>query len=117
MEKIKVYKTTGGCMRPLIKSSEFIFVLPQKKIRCGDVILYKFFGDIYLHRVKKIIGDKIILVDDAGVISPVQISINDVVGVYPVVLSGTIGYIYNLIIRNLFSFCRRLKNFLCFVKR
>jgi hypothetical protein len=110
MEKIKVYKTTGGCMRPLIKSSEFVFVLPQKRIRCGDVVLYNLFGNRYLHRVKEIRPDKIILVDDAGIISPVEISLENVIGVYPTLFSSFVGIVYNFFMRKIFIFFRMIKH-------
>lgn len=117
MVKVKVYKTTGGCMRPLIKSSEYVFILPKKKVGRGDLVLYRFDDKNFLHRVKEVKKDKVILIDDTCIISPVEISLDSVVGIYPTVLSGWAGYIYSFILRNIFSFLRKIKNFLCLIKR
>ncbi len=97
-------------MRPLIKDLQFVFILPCRKIHSGDVVLYRLGDNNFLHRVKKITKDKIILIDDAGIISPVEISKENVVGIYPTFFSGFLGMIYNFIVRMVFIFFRKIKS-------
>ncbi|MFN3966403.1 MAG: S24 family peptidase [Endomicrobiia bacterium] len=109
MVRLKVYKTTGGCMRPLIKNSQYLFIIPQKKIKRGDLVLYRVEDKNFLHRVKEVKKDKVVFIDDTGIISSVEVSLDNVVGIYPTVLSGWVGYIYSFFSRNVFSLLRKIK--------
>lgn len=107
-------KLTGGCMRPLLKNGRIIPILCNKKIRLGDIVLYKKQNKLFLHRVVKISSQKIIVEDDCGVTSCVDVAYNEVVGVYPTFFSGVVGFIYHIITKNLYILFRNFKNFFIF---
>ncbi len=104
---VKLY---GGCMRPILKDEDIIFVLPYKKIKLGDIVLYRTEYGNFLHRVIKISSEKITVCDDAGIASPLEISLDQVIGVYPTIFSGILGLLYHFFIRNVFIVCRFIKN-------
>lgn len=108
--KVYLVKLTGGCMRPLLKSGDMCFIFPKKKISVGDVVLYKYCGQAFLHRVIKVLKEDIVVLDDCGICEPVRISKDYVVGIYPSIFSGWLGYAYHLVVRNLFIIVRKLKN-------
>lgn len=110
--KIRYIKLTGGCMRPLLKDGDFCLIQPpEKKLRVGDIVLYSCYGKNFLHRIVKIEDGYIVVLDDCGICQPVKIPYKLVIGVYRNLLSGFIGYIYHIIVRQLFILFRKLKNF------
>jgi len=102
-------KTFGSCMRPLLKSGKIIFIKETKKVFLGDMVLYNFQGEKYLHRIVDIVKNDIIVCDDTGVTFPVRIKISNIIGIYPTIFNGYIGLLYNKIISTVFLFYRKIK--------
>jgi hypothetical protein len=93
-------KTSGGCMRPLIKIGEVVCIVKKKGYRLGDVVLYEINGQKFLHRIIKILPkDEYIVCDDMGITSPMKISYKNVLGYYPTFLSGLLGWIYHIFLK------------------
>ena len=117
MENILVFRTDGGCMRPLIKDSCNVFIRrygSQDKIRSGDIVLYELAGRKFLHRVKSVRDDRVKVTDDTGVISPVEVPLDCITGIYPTRLSGVTGAIYNFFLRKFFTSLRAIKRIFTF---
>ncbi|MFQ3675257.1 MAG: S24/S26 family peptidase [Endomicrobiia bacterium] len=102
-------KTSGGCMRPLLKSGEIVFIKKTKKVFLGDIVLYEFQGKKYLHRIINRVKNDIIVCDDTGVTFPVKIKISNIIGIHPTIFNGYIGLLYNRIVFHFFLFCRKVK--------
>jgi len=93
-------KTSGGCMRPLIKNGEVVCIVKKKRYCLGDVVLYEINGQKFLHRIIKILPkDEYIVCDDMGITSPMKISYKNVLGYYPTFLSGLLGWIYHVFLK------------------
>lgn len=108
--KILFVKLTGGCMRPFLKNGQVVYVnLSKKKLKVGDVILYKIDNKFFLHRIVKLSPQNITVTDDSGITSYVSLPYDNVVGVYPTIFSGFIGYIYHIFIRTIYKTLRFIK--------
>ncbi len=104
-------KTSGGCMRPLIKSGQVVYIKKTKKIKLGDIVLYRLGDKNYLHRVINIDKDEYTVYDDTNITSPVKIYLENIIGSYPTVFSGYIGFLYHKIILKIFFVCRKIIKF------
>ncbi len=93
-------KTSGGCMRPLIKNGDVVCIVKKNRYCLGDVVLYEINGQKFLHRIIKILPkDEYIVCDDMGITSPMKISYKNVLGYYPTFLSGLLGWIYHVFLK------------------
>lgn len=108
--KVLFVKLNGGCMRPLLKNGQVVVVTsPEKKLKVGDVILYKIDNKFFLHRIVKLSEKNIIVTDDCGITSYVSIPYDNVVGVYPTILSGFVGFVYHIFARTIYKTLRFVK--------
>jgi len=72
-------KTSGGCMRPLIKNGEVVRIVKKNRYCLGDVVLYEINGQKFLHRIIKILPNKkYVVCDDTGITEPVEISFDNI---------------------------------------
>lgn len=105
-------RTVGGCMRPLVKSGDIVYIEKKQKYCLGDVVLYEIKNQKFLHRIVKSLPDKkYIVCDDVGITSPMVIFSYNILGFYPTIFNGIIGYLYHVLIRLIFVFGRKIKNF------
>lgn len=102
-------------MRPLIKSSEFVFVkeIKDDKLIPGDMLLYEIDNKKYIHRIlsiNKIQDLTFQMIDDAGITDIHAISLKNVKGKVVSPFNGILGFVCHKIIINIFSLKRRLKS-------
>lgn len=108
--KVLFVKLNGGCMRPLLKNGQVVVVTsPEKKLKVGDVILYNIGNKFFLHRIVKLTPQNITVTDDCGITSYVSIPYDNVVGIYPTVFSGFVGFVYHILIRTIYKILRFIK--------
>ena len=103
-------KASGGCMRPLIKNGDVIFVRKKFNYRLGDIVLYEINGQKFLHRIIKVLNKNYIVCDDTGTTEPVEIGINNILGFYPTIFSNFLGFVYHKVVKIIFCIGRRIKN-------
>ncbi|MCM8832114.1 MAG: S24/S26 family peptidase [Candidatus Omnitrophica bacterium] len=100
----------GGCMRPLLIDEQVVLILPlYKKVKPGDVVLYRLEGQLFLHRVVKLSSKSMFVEDDSGITCRVVVPLKDVLGIYPTILSGFLGYIYHILVRTVYITFRSVK--------
>jgi hypothetical protein len=118
MKEISAVKTTGGSMRPFIKSGSFLFVenLPAKQFQPGDKVLYRSEGSTFVHRIQKISLkpscreiDHFVVTDDAAIIAPQKLYPEQVLGRPVSKLNGIAGLFAGRISNFAYSFLRKLK--------
>ncbi|MFN3551057.1 MAG: S24/S26 family peptidase [Endomicrobiia bacterium] len=103
-------KLNGGCMRPLLRDGDIVLVVPwKKKLRVGDIVLYKLNGQLFLHRVVRVFLQNIVVNDDCGITSYVNVQLKNVIGIYPTILSGFLGYIYHILVKSVYITFRLVK--------
>jgi|GEM_PF-1823674 len=103
-------KTSGGCMRPLIKNGDVVCIVKKNRYCLGDVVLYEINGQKFLHRIIKILSNKkYIVCDDTGITEPVEISFDNIIGFYPNIFNGVLGYVYYIVIKTIFCIARKIK--------
>jgi hypothetical protein len=108
-------KTSGGCMRPLIKNGEVVRIVKKNRYCLGDVVLYEINGQKFLHRIIKVLSNKkYIVCDDTGITEPIEISFDNIIGFYPNIFSGVLGFVYYLNIKKFFYVARKIKNFIIY---
>ena len=108
-----VVKTVGGCMRPLIRDKDIMFILPKNNYRRGDIVLYETNNQKFLHRIIKVLDTKkFIVCDDTGITMPTEISLDNILGFYPTIFSGFVGYLYHTFVKTIFCITRKIKFFL-----
>ncbi len=105
--------TRGGCMRPLLKNGELVFVeqVGMDKIKPGDCILYNSGLEYFLHRVEKKQENSFMVNDDTGIVGLHKVDFKEVIGRltanhFPA--KGWLGLIYGRIIKTIFWFSRNL---------
>lgn len=96
-------------MRPLLKSGQVVPTLPCKTFRRGDIVFYKKNGKLFLHRIIKLLEKGVVVTDDCGITDYIYIPYQDIFGIYPTILRGFIGFVYHILIRNLYICFRRIK--------
>jgi hypothetical protein len=110
-------KTSGGCMRPLIKNGEVVCIVKKNRYCLGDVVLYEINSQKFLHRIIKVLPNKkYVVCDDTGITEPVEISFDNIIGFYPNVFNGVLGFVYYLNIKKFFYVARKIKNFIINVR-
>lgn len=105
-------KLVGGCMRPLLKNGDCVFVVKTKDVRLGDIILFELEDKNFLHRVVKVLKNGYVVLDDFGITQKIFVPKENVVGKYPTIFSGYLGLVYHIIVKNTFLVLRYFKNFL-----
>lgn len=105
--------TRGGCMRPLLKNGELVFIEPvgMDKIKPGDCILYASEGKYFLHRVEKKNESSFMVNDDTGIVGLHKVDFKEVIGRLTAnhfLSKGWLGLIYSRIIKTIFWFTRHL---------
>lgn len=103
-------KVSGGCMRPLIKDGYIVEILPKKKVTCGDIVLYRTEYGNFLHRIIKLHSNKIVVCDDTGVTCPIEISPEQIIGVYPTIFNRFLGILYHYCVKHFFILGRFIKS-------
>ena len=103
-------KTSGGCMRPLIKNGDVVRIVKKNRYCLGDVVLYEINGQKFLHRIIKILSNKkYVVCDDTGITEPVEINFDNIIGFYPNIFNGVLGYVYYIVIKTIFCIARKIK--------
>ncbi|MCX7956951.1 MAG: hypothetical protein N2643_03535 [Endomicrobia bacterium] len=110
-------KLKGGCMRPLLKTGQIVPIFLNVSPKIGDIILYKTHNSFFLHRVVKIFPKYIVVSDDCGITFYNIVAKDDVIGVYHSMLSGILGYLYHIVVKNSFIFLRFVKNIIIFSEK
>ncbi|MDI6757723.1 MAG: S24/S26 family peptidase, partial [Endomicrobiia bacterium] len=105
-------KTTGGCMRPTIKSGDVLLVEATENPRAGDCVLFESGGRRFLHRALYVNSDGALLADDAGFTPAVFVPKNFIFGVCRVFPSGAAGVAYSFCMRVFFRLGRAIKHIL-----
>lgn len=104
-------KTIGGCMRPLIKIGDIVYIKEDYfDVSCGDIVLYEVDGQKFLHRIVKENKDSYVVCDDVGITLPIKIRKNSVIGVYPTIMGGFVGLFYHRVVRSMFQLLREVKH-------
>jgi hypothetical protein len=103
-------KTSGGCMRPLIKNGVVVRIVKKNRYCLGDVVLYEINSQKFLHRIIKVLPNKkYVVCDDTGITEPVEISFDNIIGFYPNIFNGVLGYVYYIVIKTTFCIARKIK--------
>ncbi|MBN1823204.1 MAG: S24/S26 family peptidase, partial [Endomicrobiales bacterium] len=116
MTRIIAVKTTGGSMRPSIKSRETLFVeaIPPEVFKPGDTALYEHEGKKFIHRITNICtsADKKLiftLSGDSAVTGEYTVDASRMIGRPITHLNGFYGLVLNSILSIVFSILRPLK--------
>ena len=114
MDKIFAVKTSGFCMRPVLKSGDIALIKKETNPTTGDAVLFRINGSVFIHRVlrrvKEPAREGFIIADDRGLTPPVFAPADSVIGVCCIFPSGKTGLVYSLISRFIFKIARRIKS-------
>ena len=82
-----VFEVSTGSMAKTLNIYDVILVKITKEVEQGDIITYKYDGELITHRIMKIDGDKLITKGDANNTEDKAITKDDIIGkvisVYP----------------------------------
>jgi len=73
-------RSLGGSMIPYLREGDLVTVVPVKKCRVGDIVLYNRGNSLIMHRVLAKFSDKIITKGDAATRLDPPISPQDILG-------------------------------------
>ncbi|MGC8867102.1 MAG: S26 family signal peptidase [Elusimicrobiales bacterium] len=104
---LKAAKLKGNSMKPFLKDGAFVFYKNTDYISRGDMVLYRYKDNLYLHRVIGFEEDFVIVSNDDD-ITPHKVEKSEIVGKVYSFFNGCVGYIAHIIIKR----ARRIRKIL-----